>query len=304
MNLLQWLVLPYTRRELPGWGRAFHAFVGDYRSDPLWSREPKRTIKGRLHGYEMELNLARWSERLTFFLGRFYDLPTQAALIEVLRPGDRFVDVGANIGMITLLASKLVGPSGVIDAFEPNPRNLDRIAGFLAANRIENVRVHPAGLGDVAAKLALTVPRYNTGEGTFTAVAGADADRFESFEVDVFTGDEALRADPRPPALIKIDVEGFERHVLSGLRGTLETARPIVTTEMQPEHLARAGHSTTDLFNLMSGLGYRAYRMETKGAGSRPRLILRPAGPDDGEYDALWAHPDAPTTQRIAHLLP
>ncbi len=306
MTLLQWLALPYMRRELPGWGRAFNSLVGGYQSDEQWKDEPRRTIRGRLHGYEMELDLSRWSERLTYFLGRFYDLPTQLAMIEILRPGDRFVDVGANIGMLTLLGSRLVGPTGSVDSFEPNPRNLERIAGFLAANHIENVRVHPAALGEVPGKLPLSVPRNNSGEGTLTPMAGIEAnglDRFQTFEVDVLVGDQVLAAHDAPPALIKIDVEGFELHVLSGLRQTLASARPVVTTEMKPEHLVRAGHTTNHLFELMGSHGYQAFRLETSGRGTSPKLDLRPAGATDADYDAIWIHPDGPVSSRLTSLI-
>jgi hypothetical protein len=67
-------------------------------------------MRGKLHGYEMSLDLGNWSNRQTYFLGRFYDLPTQLVLLSCLRPDDIFVDIGANEGMISLLASRLVGP--------------------------------------------------------------------------------------------------------------------------------------------------------------------------------------------------
>jgi precorrin-6B methylase 2 len=69
----------------------------------------------------MELDLAAWSERSAYFLGRFYDLNLQMLMIQILKPGDRFVDIGANIGMLSILAARLVGPSGRVESFEPNP---------------------------------------------------------------------------------------------------------------------------------------------------------------------------------------
>ncbi len=68
----------------------------------------------------MDLDLARASERFSYFTGRFYELGMQLLLMDLVRAGDRVVDIGANVGEISLLCSRLVGPTGVVDAFEPN----------------------------------------------------------------------------------------------------------------------------------------------------------------------------------------
>ena len=57
----------------------------------------------------MELELSDWAERYTFFLGRYYEMGVQRVLDAILMPGDRFVDIGANIGMIALHARSLIG---------------------------------------------------------------------------------------------------------------------------------------------------------------------------------------------------
>jgi hypothetical protein len=89
MNTLKrWLVRPYVLRELLGWGYVYDTLIGRCQSDLSWRDEPLRKIRGKLHGYEMELYLGQWSERATYFLGRFYDLGTQLFLKQVLRPGD------------------------------------------------------------------------------------------------------------------------------------------------------------------------------------------------------------------------
>lgn len=98
-----------------------------------------------------------------YFLGRFYDLGTQLFLKQVLWPGDRMVDVGANIGMISLVCARLVGAQGVVDAFEPNPRCIARIESFITQNKITNIRVHRMGLEASEGKLILSVPLFNSG---------------------------------------------------------------------------------------------------------------------------------------------
>src|SRR4051812_18642998 len=83
---LAYALLPYTRRELPGWGRLFRA-AGLLR-DNWWSGTGSRQITGKLHGYQMVLNLDNWSDRHTYFVGRYYDLASQLLLQKSLRSGD------------------------------------------------------------------------------------------------------------------------------------------------------------------------------------------------------------------------
>lgn len=106
------LVRPYTRRELPGWGYLYRNLVGSFEKDLIWRGERERWVRGKLHGYEILVRIEGWSNRHTFFLERFYDLPTQLLLQRALRESDTVVDVGANEGMMTLLGSRLVGSKG------------------------------------------------------------------------------------------------------------------------------------------------------------------------------------------------
>ena len=251
----------------------------------------------------MELNLANWSQRFTYFLGRFHDLELQSLLARFLRAGDRFVDMGANMGMITLVGSRFVGPSGVVDAFEPNPACFESIRATLARNKITNVRLHPAAMGDVATTLPLTVPRYNSGEASLVAAPdtfGGDAD---TVEVPVLVGDDALKSDPRPPIFIKIDVEGFERRVLQGLRETLTWDRPLVATEVIARHLAREGCRPSDLFDLMESLGYRGlqYKVVRKRLTYR-ELTFAPASATNHADNVLWVPDGGPAVERLESL--
>src|SRR5690242_13564500 len=103
-------LLPYSRLELPGWGKLLRLCGAMNRTG--WEGAPVRTIRGKKHGYLMPLDLSNWSERLTYFLGRHHEIFTSLFLEAAVRPGETFIDVGGNIGMITLHAAALVGPAG------------------------------------------------------------------------------------------------------------------------------------------------------------------------------------------------
>jgi FkbM family methyltransferase len=276
------LVRPYTRRELPGWGYLYRAFVGSFEKDRLWQGEGERWVRGKLHGYEMSLRIGGWSNRHTFFLERFYDLPTQLLLMKALRPGDIFVDVGANEGMMTLLGARLVGESGRVLSFEPNPKVAAILKRNLRRNAIANVELHEMGLSDAESELELFVPEINTGQGSFAQ--SDDGDAGSSVTCPVRIGDAVI--GERNPRLIKIDVEGFEGHVLKGLRKTIERARPIICVELIAEHQARAGTTPAEIIAWLQSCGYQAFRL---GLSRRKALSLEPLGGFERDCDAVFA---------------
>jgi len=148
LPFIQLFVIPYIRRELPGWGKLYQLAIGDYTKDYRWKNVPKITIQGKLHQYHMLLDIAGWSNRATWALGRFYDLGTQLVVSRLLNPGDLFVDIGANEGMISLLATRAVGGEGQVIAFEPNPVPRAKFEENLKLNNISNVRIIAAGASD------------------------------------------------------------------------------------------------------------------------------------------------------------
>jgi len=159
----------YSRRELPGWGWVLRrAGVFD---DSVWREAPTAVAEGKLHGFRMELDLRNWSERQTYFLGRFYDLPTQLLVMRLLRRGDLFVDVGANIGMISALAARCVGPEGRVLAFEPNPDAMRRLRRLIETNDLaERIEALSSALSDAEGTMTLSVITEHTGMGTLSEV--------------------------------------------------------------------------------------------------------------------------------------
>lgn len=282
------LIRPYIRLELPAWGKVYQAFVGDYRRDFLWRDARPQWMKGKLHGYEMLLDPAQWSNRMTFFLGRHYDLPTQLILKRALQYGDTFVDIGANEGMISLLASRLVGSSGKVFAFEPNPKPRDIFQKAIDRNAISNITIAPIGLGDKDDTLMLHSPKFNSGEASFGRSNYSAAD-IDIIQCPVRRGDDILSGED--PKLIKIDVEGFELRVLKGLEQLLIKSRAPVVMEMIASHLANADTKAEDIVSFMIGLGYKPFQIGLKRSGLQQALSLTPTVVlADVDNDILWLH--------------
>ena len=138
-----------------------------------------------------------------------------------------FVDVGANVGEYSFFMSHY---SKEVHAFEPYEPVLQRFRGMIKLNGIENIKIYPVGLGSKAAK----IPFYKPPE---TALGGGSfVEDFHSFnkkgeELEIMTGDEALKK-VGAVRLIKIDVEGYEKEVLLGLKETLARHRPVILFEL------------------------------------------------------------------------
>ena len=167
-------------------------------------------------------------------LHRAWENHLVAVLNERLRPGDVFVDIGANVGVMAFAAAKRVGPSGKVIAFEPNESNAQMFLRGVVANGLESfVRLYPFALSDKPALFALQ-GSSNTHLKT--------PERFDRL-VQSLPGDDILGVEPRID-FIKIDIEGHEAFALDGLKQILAKHRPTVLCEFNPrclkDHIGKA----------------------------------------------------------------
>lgn len=286
-------IRPYVRNELPGWGRIYDTFVGSYKRNWLWENSRRRIVRGKLHAYQMTLDISGWADRSTYFLGRWYDLDIQTLSAAALRPGDMVIDIGANRGMFALAASRLVGSTGQVMCFEPNPKCVEILQYDLRVNSITNVSVNNMGLSDESAELLLSIPRVNSGEASFGRSDYSDVD---TISTPVKIGDDVLQG--LQPSFIKIDVEGYEARVVNGLMKTIQRSRPVIVTEVVERHLQRCGASIDGLVGLMNQLGYKGYHFSTRRKGKDFHLSpVTTIGSED--CDIAWLHPDSAVAHRL-----
>jgi FkbM family methyltransferase len=143
-----------------------------------------------------------------------HEFEDMGSLLHFLRPADLFVDVGANAGSFTILASSVTGARTV--AFEPIPSTFERLEENVRLNDIEALVTCVNG-GVAATEGRIT---FTTGDDAMNHVAAPGAETDTGMSVEVTTLDTALHGED--PALIKIDVEGFELPVLEGATRTIE----------------------------------------------------------------------------------
>ena len=180
-----------------------------------------------------------------------YERSTVRLVQKLLKPGMHLVDCGANLGYFTTLAAKIVGPTGRIDAFEPDPINRQRLIENVALNDASQiVRVHECAVGDRADVLRMSRAQgdfANHGESSL-----ASSNNTETFEVRLCRADAVIE---RKPDLVKIDVEGFEALALSGMSEWFaDGPSPRLIIECNRGTLERAGSSPTKLLELIRTL--------------------------------------------------
>jgi len=172
-----------------------------------------------------------------------------------LRPGDNVMDVGANVGTLTLVASRAVGPNGSVVALEPHPRIYGFLLGNLALNKVRNVVTHNVAVGAAKGQVWLTSTTSDDQNSVTTQPGGVQVQVVPLDEV-IATGDEI--------ALLKIDVEGYERHVLAGATRTLRRTN-CVYFESSDQAFARFGYGVAEVTGLLRDAGFEIFRFGPTG---------------------------------------
>lgn len=172
-------------------------------------------------------------------------------ILAALRSGDVVFDVGANIGLVTLLAARERADVRV-HAFEPEPSNADHLSQNVTLNNLSNVEIHRTALGSAPGRASLFVSGA-TGSGLHSLLPPEGRGR-ESIEIAVTTGAEVARQSGTVPSIMKVDVEGFEMEVLLGCEPILG---PGGCRDVFLEAHAHAPCSARDIQAWMEARGYR-----------------------------------------------
>ena len=191
-------------------------------SHPLTKDRPLAAL-GRFARWQVESRIRkevefRWIEGaklvvrngMTGATGNIYcglhEFADMAFLLHYLRPGDLFVDVGANIGSYTVLASAVCGADSI--AFEPDPITMAAFKKNIAINSLVTLVTNlEAAVGREAGEIPFTI-----GRDTVNQVASDGDDNTRTVRVECL--DDVLSG--KSPAFIKLDVEGYEAEVIGG----------------------------------------------------------------------------------------
>jgi FkbM family methyltransferase len=223
----------YAARRVPGLHTLFREATDRLAVRLVDGRREFRRL--RFGAVSAVFDVSNFTVKGHYFAHVPYEPKTTQALLQLLQPGAVFVDVGANTGYFTVLAALQVGNGGHVFAFEPNPAVRDQLQRHLTVNGVTNrVTVCDVALADRNednAQFFVSCWPENDGISSLTpapeTIARGGLRTESTIPVRVRTFDTWLQTAQVPRIdLMKIDVEGAETHVLTGMRGTLERLRP------------------------------------------------------------------------------
>jgi FkbM family methyltransferase len=249
-------------RHLLTWRYGNEGLSTTWQNDRRWKLDPEVALRGSFQEFET----VKWLRKL-------------------VRPGMSVVDIGANVGQMTLEMAELVGPSGRVIAIEPAPGNLTLLRRHVRANgfndRVEIVPVACGRFDDSEQQFRIfgdDVDSVGSGH-SFVSEHGRSKNERELESIVLSVRTMSLNRICRElnvrPAVIKIDVEGAELQVLEGASQTLRECRPAVRFAFHPMAFPDPAVASDLLRELMRENGYR---VENDG----PLLSF-----SSGEYNAL-----------------
>lgn len=208
----------------------------------------------------------------------FLDPAEHRAVLLVVKPGDVVFDIGASIGLYSVVFSQTVGPSGSVFAFEPNPAVLPALEETIL--RLPNATLFPGGLADESNRLALLIP------GDPSMASLADWTRGEHGKVtscfcDFWRLDDLIEKGTVPrPDFMKCDVEGAELLVFRGARNLLNSpGAPVLFFEINVNASRGFNLSLMDVINFLRDLdhpSYRFFHIPEVGLPERIEILHKP----------------------------
>lgn len=258
-----------------------------------------KVLAARLYaGYLRYFPIKKWKKAISSRVGRFLEgVPVQTAygfpiyskfhdrtnrvavqgklgiLPEFVRQvpeGACFIDIGANLGVITIMAARRVGPTGRVLAFEPVPATFASLQRNLTLNKISNVTALSVAVAARAAAVRMSAADpLHSGAARVESQDGGDVSAAPLAEIPEVESAMATR-----PVYAKLDTEGYELEVLRGMRGLLEAGRiTALIIEIDDVHLQRFGATASAVYQELARFGYH------------PRLHQAPGG---RHYDEIF----------------
>ena len=212
------------------------------------------TIEIEPYGYKLYLPAKLKHHGTVYILRRGYE-PALEHIGKLLGPNDVFIDGGATIGIYTCAAAKVVGPFGVVLAFEPSEYSFPLLERNVDLNGFQNVHLVEAAISDRIGRSKL----YHIDNAPVRFSLGEDTESSFS-EIDVQTVDAAVKKfDLKKVDFVKLDIEGAEKLALMGARETIRNFHPKILLEVNRNHMHRLGVSTDEVREILDGYGYGFY---------------------------------------------
>jgi FkbM family methyltransferase len=270
-NIVEGTGFPDELAPVPGWNR----YYGRFGATPvegvrqiLFDRLREPFAMPWRHGLQVTITPGEETSRVLFVSGA-YEPASMLAVQRFLFPGAVFFDIGANVGVFTLVSSRLVGAAGHVYSFEPSSRERSTLQSNLAINGCRNVSVIAAAVSDRSGDGSLRIAAGQfRGQNTLASSFGFPGVQLAGVEsVPLVSLDELWQERRlRRPDVVKIDAEGHELRVLRGALGLMRDAMPVVVFEINDTLLQASGASRDAVEAVFRGLGYSLFRPDERTA--------------------------------------
>jgi len=264
-------------------GKLIRRMWPDFRLSSFLLRTTGSVKQVTVNGKRMYVDLWDSAVSVHLFVAHTWEPEETSAISSRLKPGDVFVDVGANLGYFTLIASDAVGPGGKVFAFEPGPHNFSLLEKNVRINRCANVICERKAVTETNRTLELHLSSFNYGDHRiFRSHDDADYNRGRQRQSTTVAG-VALDSYFPPGArvdFLKLDVQGAEYFALQGMKRVLrDNPGVVVLMEFWPHALREAGVEPNALLDELEELGFHCYRAEAETIAPFPHAeILQTSG--------------------------
>ena len=254
---VQWLARATRRFQPKGIDRIVRMLY------PPGNDRPIRSVVDYDDGLLFHCDTQSFLEWYIFFYGAFR--PEVSRLINrMLRPGQVAIDIGANVGMHSVIMANRVGPTGHVVVFEPDPHPMGRLRRNMALNGIDWVTTVEAAVS--ARSETRTFYLHDDSIGNFanaSLVAANVGKQTASVEMQVVSIDEWMRDNPLPRVdVVKLLAQGEEYNALQGMRGLIERDRPKIFFLYEPSYWHRQDLELMDAVKFFAGHGYGVQEVE------------------------------------------
>lgn len=267
----------FRRRENNRWLRVTSKLLKHMRSGTVistsnrWLHSRFESARWRFAGYSIvpldpcgSIKLYRDSRLSELIRYGDFERSERTFALRFLRPNDVFVDIGANVGLYTILAAGLVSPGGRVISFEPCHRTYSRLVENIRRNGYRHVSCVNAALSD-SPGVATLYAQMDDKDAWNSLCTPENPQAVNPEQITTLTWDDysAEHGLQDRIALMKIDVEGWEETVLRGAKqALLSPGAPVLQVEFCEENARMANSSCESVFDALLRLGYKVYEYD------------------------------------------
>lgn len=253
---------------------------------PAVERAGKLIIQ-TLHGVKLLIDPAKDNGvELALYQTGTYEKGTIQLLGDFLKQGSIFMDIGANIGLMSTIASKIVGEKGRVYAVEANPKTIEVLRHNCAINLCDNIEILPIALASEKGS-AILYENWNVNRGGASLISQGDE---HGITVSKERLDDLFSPDS-PVHLVKIDVEGFELEVLKGGVDWFKTQQPVFIIEVSTQRSNQEGATPESIISFVANFGNYSFYKQKGTKERRGKLVSVTSAQDLPEHDNLIAIP-------------